>query len=69
MQIVSYDRYAAIRDKKGLTDYRVALSADIVKSTFSDWKSNRSMPKLEKLSRIAKVLDVPIESLMTETDE
>ena len=69
MQTISYERYAAVRDAKGLTDYRVAASAEIVQSTFSDWKTNRSRPKIEKLSKIADALGVPIGDLITETDE
>lgn len=60
----SYERYAAIRDMCGLTDYAVAKKAGIGKSTFSDWKIGRSHPKSDKLMKIAAVLDVPFEALI-----
>lgn len=60
-----YERYCIIRDSKGLKDSNVATLANIGKSTFSDWKSGRSTPKQEKLSRIANALDVTIDYLMT----
>lgn len=59
-----YEKYAAIRDEKKLTDYAVAKAAGIGASTFSDWKKARSKPKLEKLMKIAAVLNVTIEELI-----
>lgn len=59
-----YTKYAIIRDLKGMTDYAVAKAADIPASTFSDWKKGKSKPKLEKLSKIAKVLECSIEALI-----
>ena len=49
-----YGRYVALREKKGVTDYRVAVETGITKSTFSDWKSGRSVPKADKLLSLAK---------------
>lgn len=54
-----------IRDSKGLKDSNVATLANIGKSTFSDWKSGRSTPKQEKLSRIANALGVTLDYLTT----
>lgn len=62
--MVSYETYSRIRDKRKLSDYEVAKRAAIVPSTFSDWKSGRSTPKVGKLIDIAKVLEVPIDSLI-----
>lgn len=59
-----YTKYATIRDEKGLNDYKVAQAAGIPRSTFSDWKIGRSKPKLEKLSKIANVLECSIEALI-----
>lgn len=56
-----YEHYVELRDKKGVTDYRVSKDTGITKSTFSDWKNGRSSPKLEKLSLLAKYFEVPIE--------
>lgn len=50
-----------LREKKGVTDYRVAVDTGIPCSTFSDWKSGRSKPKIEKIKRIADYFKVPIE--------
>lgn len=59
-----YTKYAVIRDLKGLNDNKVATAAGIPRSTFTDWKSGRSKPKLEKLSKIANVLECSIEALI-----
>ena len=48
-----YAKYAKLRDKKGVTDYRVSEDTKITKSTFSDWKSGRSNPKIDKLKILA----------------
>ena len=56
-----YEKYCLLRDKKGVTDYRVAEETGITKSTFSDWKTGRSKPKFDKLMILAKYFDVPVE--------
>lgn len=56
-----YEKYVALRDKRNVTDYRVSIDTGITKSTFSDWKSGRSNPKLDKLLILAKYFDVPVE--------
>lgn len=60
-----YERYCSIRDSKGIKDAHVATGTGIGKSTFSDWKSGRSVPKNDKLKKIADFLNVPLEYLMT----
>ena len=49
-----YEKYTALRDEKGVTDYRVASETGITKSTFTDWKNGRSKPKTDKLAALAK---------------
>ena len=56
-----YKKYAELRDKKGVTDYRVASETGITKSTFTDWKTGRSKPKFDKLMILAKYFGVPVE--------
>lgn len=60
-----YERYCMARDSKGLKDANVALGTKIGKSTFSDWKSGRSVPKSDKLLKIAEFLDISFEWLST----
>lgn len=56
-----YKKYVELRDKKQVTDYRVSEDTGIAKSTFSDWKSGRSNPKVEKLKILADYFGVTIE--------
>lgn len=56
-----YEKYAALRDKAEYTDYRVAQETGIPKSVFSEWKSGRSSPKIDKLYVIAKLFGVDLE--------
>jgi len=44
----------------GTTAYKVGQATDIPSSTFSDWKSGKSYPKLEKLQKLANHFNVPI---------
>lgn len=64
-----YSRYVDLRDKKGVTDYRVSEETGIVKSTFSDWKSGRSKPKTDKLKILADYFGVSIEYFLEDTPE
>lgn len=57
----SYQKYVELRDSRGVSDYRVAIESGVNQSTFSDWKSGRSKPKIEKLIKIARFFEVPIE--------
>lgn len=59
-----YERYVELRDKKGVTDYRVSEDTGISRSTFTDWKNGRSAPKVEKLLLLAEYFDVPVEYLI-----
>lgn len=59
-----YTRYVELRDAKGVTDYAVATATNIPRSTFTEWKSGRSKPKLEKLMKIASYFGVSVEELI-----
>lgn len=67
--IFMYERYAELRNQKGVSDYRVAKDTGIPKSTFSDWKSGRSKPKIAKLKILAGYFDVAVDELISATDE
>lgn len=61
-----YTRYAEFRDSKGFTDYRVSEITGIARSVFSDWKAGRYKPKADKLLKIARALEIPVENLIDE---
>lgn len=55
-----YEKYVKLRDERDLTDYRVSVETGITKSTFTDWKTGRSKPKLEKLVVLANYFKVEV---------
>lgn len=59
-----YTRYVELRDAKGVNDATVAKETNIPQSTFTDWKSGRSKPKLEKLLKIAAYFEVSVAELI-----
>ena len=63
-----YSKYVKLRDAKGLSDYAVAAATGINASTFSDRKSGRSKPKIEKLMKLATFFEVPLEELLETQD-
>lgn len=63
-RIQAYGDYAAIRDASGLTDYAVAKRSGVHQSVFSDWKTGKSMPKIDKMVSIASALNCNINDLL-----
>lgn len=68
-QTMSYQHFNELLKEKNTTVYRVAKATGISASTFSDWKNGRSIPKMDKMKRIAEHFGVTIESLLGEEDE
>ena len=64
-----YERYCELRDSKGYKDADIAKGTGITRSTFTDWKNGRSIPKPPKLQKIADYLDVSLSYLMTGIEE
>jgi transcriptional regulator with XRE-family HTH domain len=63
-----YERYAKIRDLKGLTDYKIANITGIGTPTISNWKNGKYQPKDDKIKKIADVLEVTTEYLKGDVD-
>ena len=61
---MSYQRFSRLLSEKGVTVYRVAKDTGISASTFTDWKNGRSVPKTDKMMKIADFLGVGIEELL-----
>ena len=56
-----YERYASLRDKHNITDYRVSKDTGVSTATLSSWKSGAYNPKIDKLKILADYFDVPLE--------
>lgn len=60
-----YEIFEHLLQKYGVTAYKVGKETGIASSTFTDWKNGRSIPKQDKLQKIANYFGVSIEYLMT----
>lgn len=56
-----YKKYADLRERRNVTDYRVSKETGIPQMTLSDWKHGKSKPKADKLKILAEYFGVSIE--------
>lgn len=56
-----YEKFVALLGITNKTTYQVSKDTGIRQNTFSNWKSGRSKPKVDKLKILAKYFDVSIE--------
>ena len=64
-----YEIFVKLLEKYGVTAYKVSKATGIGGSTFTDWKNGRSVPKQDKLQKIADYYGVTIDYLMTGKEE
>ena len=60
-----YEIYQRLLDEKGLKNADVARATGISNMTLSDWKRGKSVPKSDKMRKIAEYLNVSVDYLMT----
>ena len=63
-----YEIYQRLLDEKGIKNADVARATGISNMTLSDWKRGKSVPKADKMKKIAKYLNVSVDYLMTGKD-
>lgn len=56
-----YKKFEELIKKNNVTAYRVAKDTGISPTVFSEWKTGRSNPKIDKLKKIAEYFGVSIE--------
>ena len=61
---MEYSVFEQLLRARGATVYQVSKATGIRPSTFSDWKSGRSCPKADKLTRIADFFSVSLDELL-----
>jgi transcriptional regulator with XRE-family HTH domain len=59
-----YEKFKAFLDERGITAYKVSKGTGIAPAVFTDWKSGRSKPKIDKLIKIADFLGVDVKELI-----
>ena len=62
---MDYNIFEKLLKLNKTTVYRVSKDTGIAASTLSDWKSGRSVPKLDKIKLIADYFDVPLDYMLT----
>lgn len=60
-----YEIFQKLLNEKGVKTSDVARATGISNMTFSDWKRGKSVPKIDKLQKIADYFGVTVEYLMT----
>lgn len=60
-----YEIFAKLMKAKGCSAYQVSKATGIAQSTLSDWKSGKSIPKADKMQKIADFFNVSVDYLMT----
>lgn len=60
-----YEVFAQLLAKHNVTPYKVSKATGISTVTLSDWKNGRSVPKQDKIKKIADYFGVSMEFLMT----
>ncbi|MEG2013792.1 MAG: helix-turn-helix transcriptional regulator [Anaerovoracaceae bacterium] len=63
-----YEKYALLRDRKNITDYRVAKDTGISTATLSNWKNKTYTPKVNKLKILADYFGVSLEYFLEEKE-
>lgn len=59
-RIRNFQKLEELVNKKGITFYRLAKELGLSKTLFSEWKRGKSMPKTDKLIKIADYFGVSI---------
>jgi len=60
-----YETYRKLLEIKGLKSSDVSKETGVSNATLSDWKKGKSVPKADKLIKIAEFLGVSVEYLTT----
>lgn len=61
---MNYQNFEHLLKRNNTTVYRVAKATGISATTFTDWKNGRSVPKADKLKRIADYFGISLDELI-----
>lgn len=59
-KISSFEKLDMLAKSRNVSFYELSKELGFAKSTFSDWKSGKSMPKINKLIKIADYFGVDV---------
>lgn len=61
-----YQDYERLRDDRHMKDADVTRETGVTSTTLSEWKAGKYTPKVDKLIKIARLFNVPLEELVRE---
>lgn len=56
-----YETFNKLLKERNLTAYQVSKATGLSQTLFSDWKSGKYTPKVDKLMKLAEFFEVPLE--------
>lgn len=59
-RIKSFEKLDVLAKSRNVSFYEISKELDISRPVFSDWKAGRSMPKTDKLLKIANYFGVDV---------
>lgn len=66
-RLLAYERFCDKMAEKKMTSYRLSQLTGIATSTLSDWKNGKSIPKQDKMTKIAEVLETTVDYIVNGT--
>lgn len=60
----NYEIYRTLRDRSGMTDYKVTQIAGINSGSLTSWKNGKSEPKYQTIEKVARVFGVSAQAFM-----
>lgn len=63
----SYKKFLALLAKNNINTYKVAKDTGLYPTLFSDWKSGKSCPKVDKIKIIADYFGVTVDYFLDDT--
>ena len=64
-----YERFEQLLKENNTTAYQVSKKTGVATATLSDWKNGRSVPKQDKLAKIADYFNVSLDYLIGRTNK
>lgn len=64
-----YQKFLELLERDGKSVYRVSEDTGIAQSTLSDWKNGRSVPKIDKLKKLADYFGVSVDYFLAENEQ
>lgn len=56
-----YEKFCQLLQRANITPYKVSKETGVSQQTLSDWKNGKSIPKIDKLQKIADYFNVPLD--------